>query len=229
MEFNLSQSLIEGIIISGLFFVFGIIASIWILPFFISRRLMSQNSIEIKNKLGAICQELSFFINKAPFYSFMENDISHSVFLNDKKKGGKIFVCLFGFDFKDGIVRLSLFKKISNYFKTDNVKSEYIQLINELDRLKKMRERIESIKLIHGEFLSTPLTNKITQLCLDIRAFEIEFYNPFNEEEMEKFFVRERLLTYSITPLYKIYESIFSILDIILSEKGFEVKTEKKV
>jgi hypothetical protein len=172
--------------------IFLIIAS-YLLPFLVVNKLRKNNKNLIVKKISSVIQEICEFINDMPFTnnkSFIDNLPSKNddvAFIKDKlydelliiytsKKSGSFrHIGISTINVLNQIVVLEIWGVFNKYMMVFDVDTRYKILKDEKDRLEQFRLKLESIITIYSLHVDENVISAISDLCLDIKAFEISF------------------------------------------------------
>lgn len=159
-----------------IFFILGILFSLWLIPRFTLRLMRKRNKTFLKRKLASIIRELCEFLILSPFKDKELNRENITICTNIKDHKNYFFV---------GLCPVNVFSKVSfpkmslviyDYFKELKPDDSYAELSKEYSRLKMFRTEIEKILAVHSLYLDDRLILEISDLCSDIRAQEIKIY-----------------------------------------------------
>jgi len=211
-----------------IFFILGILFSIWLIPRFTLRLMRKRNKTFLKRKLASIIRELCEFLICSPF---KDNQLNHehlSIFTNKKDIDNFCFV---------GLCPINVFSKISypkmslviyEYFKELKPDDSYLELSKEYSRLKNFRTEIEKILAVHSLYIDDKLILKISDLCSDIRAQELKYIINLEYDELLEKTNSKRNGIFGVNELPTIYEKILLLIKEISTLKYFEYQIDIK-
>ncbi len=134
-----------------------------------------------------------------------------------------------------GLVNINVFEEISyhkiklvvmDYFGKADPDSAYELLKKEKSRIEEFRLKLETIIDIHSLHIDDKTISEISEICLDIRSFELRFkYNDGVDDLIESEKI-ERQGVFGIPELAELYGKFLILLKNLLSEKNFEIEKE---
>jgi len=222
-----------NIISESVFFVVGILISIWLIPIYTIRLIRKKNKKFLINKIGAILQELCDFLSESPFRDNKILNFEMIAVFTKKSNRGKIskdykFVALCGINVLNKIVFPQMAIVIYDYYNDKNPDEKYTSISDEYNRLKKFRLEIERIIAVHSLHVDDSIIQKSSNLCFDIKALEIKFKaNLLNDELLEKL-GENRKGIFGLNELTKIYETLLYLIKDLVSLDYFELEIEKQ-
>jgi hypothetical protein len=108
-----------------------------------------------------------------------------------------------------------------------NVNERYENLKKEKARLVEFRTHIENIIGYHSLHLDEEIISEVSEICLDIRSFELVFeFNQVTEELFQKE-SKEMPGVSGVGEVAKIYEKLFEVLNRIIEKSKFTTEVRK--
>ncbi|RTY75147.1 hypothetical protein [Flavobacterium sp. LS1R10] len=230
-----------NVLVSSFFLV---IASI-LIPFLVVKKIRNKNKKLIVKKTASVIQEICEFINDMPYtnnISFIDNLPSKNddiAFIKDKLYGELLII---GTSKKSKIIRhvgissINALNKIvvleicivfSKYMETFDTDTTYKILKDERNRLEQFRLKLESIITIYSLHVDENVISVISDLCLDIKAFEIKFKDNFAIDDLIESGKTKRTGVFGIMDVADIYKKILETLEILIRNKNFETEIKK--
>jgi CRISPR/Cas system-associated endonuclease Cas3-HD len=225
-------------IIAGLIFlVLSILVSTWLIPKFTIRLIRKRNKKYSITKISALLQELCEFISESPFRDKDLNSEHISVFTKKKDLKNYRFVAICNINVFNKIVFPQMSIKIYDYYESHETNESYKLITDELNRLREFRIEIERILMVHSLHIEEDIIQKISNLCLDIKALESKYkfnleYDKLIKECREKEgtdeteIAVERNGIFGISEIPKIYENLLQLIKELISLNFFEYKIE---
>ena len=209
-----------NILAGAIFFVLGILFSIWLIPRYTLKLIKKKNITYFNKKISFIIFELCEFLNGMPKEFKVNNGSTTFKVKNEKYPDLYDFVAILNPNVLQPVApeQLSL-----NIIKTVNYytgKTRYEFVCKELARLKLLQSSIENILSTHSVNIDEELISDLSSLCLSIRTMEIKF--RFNEGHEKLTGKKEGI--FGSDQINKIYAKIINLL--LLLEKEDGVKRE---
>lgn len=216
-----------NIITGFIFFVFSVLVSIWLIPRFTVRLIKKKNKKYLIAKIGAVLQEFCEFLSESPFRDKELNFEQISVFTKKRDVMNYRFIALCGINVFNKIVYPKMTLVIYDYFKDNKPDDSYKLISDEYDRLKLFRLEIERILTVHSLHLHDDFVQKISNLCLDIKALETKYKSNLTYDELLKKTNSERNGVFGLNELSKIYENLLTLIKELISLDYFEYEIDK--
>jgi hypothetical protein len=210
-----------------IFFILSIPLAIKLIPYFTIRQLQKKNKKYILRKTSYVIQEICEYLSSMPFKDNELHKYQIAIFTSKSDLKNHRFVGLVNIDILNPIVFPKVQLVVSNHLKSLTINEGFNLLNNEKERISSFREKLERIIEVHSLHLDEAVISNISELCLDIRSFEIQFeFNFAIDDLIEKGFT-ERIGVFGIMDLAKLYEKILTLLKGLIDKKHFE--TERKL
>ena len=213
-----------NILVSGFFFILSVVASIKLVPYFTIRLIQRKNRKYIKRRTTAIVQEICRFLNNSPYRDFELHQYNLSIFTSRPEDEGYQFAGLVKINVRNEVLRLKIFIVVAEYFNKMETYQRFESLKNEYDRLVEFRQLIENILGYHSLHLDEEIISEVSEICLDIRSFELAF--EFNQTLTKLFTEKGNEMpgVSGVGEIAKIYQRLLEILNRIIERSNF--KTE---
>lgn len=208
----------NNIYASGVFFLLGIIVSIWLIPYLTIRLLRRKNIIHFRTKTTFIISELCDFLNHMP-NEIKVNDESTIFSVRNKKYPNLFdFVALLKPNVLKPIACELLRQKILTFIKNNKGEQRYNFVYGEVERLKILQSSLETILTAHSLNIDDKIISAISTLCIEIRVFVNEFrFNLISEELTGK---KDGIS--GANRIDKIYYAIIELLRLLEKENGIK-------
>ncbi len=216
-----------NIIAGTVFFILSILVSIWLIPKFTVRLIKKKNKKYLIVKIGAVLQELCDFLSEAPFRDKELNYEHISVFTRKRDLRNYRFVALCVINVFNKIVYPKMTLVIYDFYKDKQPNDSYKLISEEYDRLRLFRHEIERILTVHSLHIDDDFVQKISNLCLDIKALETRFKTNLVYDELLIETNSERNGVFGLNELPKIYENLLTLIKELISLDYFEYGIEK--
>lgn len=211
-------------IVSTIFFILSVIVAIKVIPYFTIRLIQRKNKKYIDRRTSAIVQEICRFLNRAPYRDKELHKKNLSIFTCEPGEKDYRFVGFIKINVLSDILRLKIFIIVSDYFNKLNVKEKYEALKKEYARLVEFRTHIENIIGYHSLHLDEEVISEVSEICLDIRSFELVFeFNQTTEDLFEQQ-GKEMPGVTGVGEVAEIYQKLLEVLNRIIEISKF--KTE---
>jgi hypothetical protein len=220
-------------IIAGLiFFILGIFVSIRLVPKYTVRLIRKKNIKYSIIKIGAVLQEFCDFINQSPFKDKILDFEQIAVFTKKFDSKGRIsldyrFISLCSINVFNKIIYPQMILVVYGYFKDKDPNEQYNLITSEYKRLKDFRLEIERILSVHSLHIDDIIIQKISNLCIDIKALETRFKDNIIYDGLLKSTGSEREGIFGLNELPKIYESLLYLIEELISLEYFEYEIKK--
>lgn len=202
----------------GIYFLSGILVSIWLIPKFTIRLLRRKNIIHFRTKLTFVISELCDFLNHMP-NEIKVNDDSTTFLVRNKK-----FPDLFDFV---ALLKPNVLKPVASEQLKVNIltcitkyagEERYNFVKGEVERLKTLQNSLENILTAHSLNIDDKIISIISTLCIEIRMIVNEFrFNAVSEE-----LTGEKEGISGANRLDKIYDIIIQLLRLLEKENGIK-------
>lgn len=206
----------------SIYFVLGILVSIWLIPIFTLRLIKRKNKRFLRTKISyAISTICAFFNHMAPEYR-VNDEICFIKCKNLKYPEINDFVAMLKPNlFKPAAVEqlyVNILKSV-----TENKSIDRFELMqDELKRIKELRESLEELTGIHSNTIEDEIINQISQLCLEIRI--VEKNNSYNITHEELTGEKEGI--HGLGKLKDVYEKAFELLKSLVAQPEFSRQIE---
>lgn len=210
-----------NIFTGGIFFILGLIFSLWLIPKFTIRQLKQKNINHFRTKIAFIISEFCDFLNQVPNEIQLDNDDMTKFLVRNKKYPDLFdFVALL----KPNVLAPQAAEKLKLNILTcltEYSGNERYNLVNaEVKRLTTLQNSLENILAAHSLIMDDKIISSISTLCIEIRIMVNEFrYNEMCEELMG-----EKEVVFGAKRLIQIYDIIIELLRSL--EKENEIKRE---
>jgi hypothetical protein len=214
-------------LVSSIFFLLSIIVAITLIPFFTVKYLKKRNKKYITRKKSSVIQEICEFINYSP-YKDSELD-SESLSISTSKNNLKTlqFIGICKINVLNPIHNLKIFLVITKHFEKMEIEDSFQLLQQEKTRISKFREIIERVIEVHSLHLDDDIISEISDLCLDIRSFDIYFKTNHAIDDLIESGYTNRKGIFGANDLAKLYQKILELLIKLLNEKEFDYEIRK--
>ena len=216
-----------GILTNSIFFILSIPVAIRVIPFFTIRQLNRKNKRFIVKKISSVIQETCEFITCSPFKEKELNREQISICTSKNPIKDHRFIALVNINVFDKRSFPKIFLVVGKYFEKLTPDKSLEILETEQKRLKEFRLKLEEIISIHSLHVDNNLISQVSNLCLDIRSFELKMdYNYAIDDLIEKGLTK-RTGVFGVTELGDLYRKTISLLKDLINEKYFEVEITK--
>lgn len=205
--------------------IFLVIAS-FLLPVLFVRKLKIKNKKYIVKKTSSIIQEICEFINKLPFKD--DELINEWLFISTTKKDLKNlqFVGLSKINVLNPIVFPKMILVTHDYFKGFDVETSFENIKEDKKKLELFRLKLESIISIYSLYIDEKVISEISDICLDIKAFDIKFEINYGIDDLIESGDAHREFVSGIIEISRIYEKILRTLKILIDNNNFETEVK---
>lgn len=217
-----------NIIAGFIFFVVGIIVSIWLIPKFTIRLIKRKNKSFSIIKISAVIEELCEFLSDSPYQDPILNSERISIYTkkNDLKNSRLVALC--GINVFSKVVYPKMLLVIYEFYNSKNPNDSYKLISEEYSRLKLFRLEIERIIAVHSLNLDDDIIQKISILCFDIKALETKYKFNLLYDELLESTNTERDGIFGLNELPKVYERILLLIKELISLDYFQYEISKK-
>lgn len=212
-------------VLSGtIFFVLGIVFTIWIVPKLSFKFLRKKDKALIIRKLSSIIQELCELLIDTPFKDKGLNYSQISVFTSKKEIKNYRFVALCPINVFSKLVYAKMTLVIYEYFKKFDPDKAYIELQKEYARLKAFQVQLEKILTSHSKYIDQSILLKISDICSEIRTYEIDYSMNITYDDLLNKTNSKRDGVFGLNGIPNIYEKVLYLIKEIIELKFFEYK-----
>lgn len=202
----------------SVYFILGILISIWLIPKFTIRLLKRKNINHFRTKITFIISELCYFLNSMP-QEFKMNEDSTTFLVKNKKYTDLFdFVALLKPNIFKPVapeqLKVNILTTIKDYSGTK--RHDFVK--RELDKLKSLKDSLEDILSSHSLNIDDKIISTISSLCIEIRLMINEF--RFNSTHEELTGEKEGLS--GSNRIDKIYDMIIELLGLLENEDGIK-------
>lgn len=216
-----------NVIVSAIFFIFSVLVSIKVIPYYTIKLIQKKNKGYIERRTIALVHEICILLNRAPFKDQELNRHNLSLFTSGNGSGYYRFAGCVRINVLSEILRLKMFGVVNQYFNGFDVELRYEALQKESIRLTEFRNHIENIIGIHSLHLDEDIISSISEICLDIRSFDLDFeFNKTLQELFPKDGDKEIPGVSGIGEVARIYQKLLEVLNSIIVKSKF--RTELK-
>jgi hypothetical protein len=215
-----------NVLVSSIFFILSIPLAIKFIPIYTIRQLNKKNKKFIARKISYVIQELCEYLNYSPYSDKELYKEKISIFTTKKDLKNYRFV---------GLLKINVFNKVNypkiilmivEHFKKLPIDEQFELIKKEKERVKDLREKLEKTIEIHSLHLNEKMISEISDLCLDIRSFEIKFKANFGIDDLIEKGIAERKGVFGILEIAKLNERFAVLLKELIQEKYFETEIE---
>lgn len=214
-------------LVSSIFFIIGFPVALKLIPNYTVNRLKKKNKNYINRKISSVIQETCDFILSSPFKDKDLNRESLSVFSDPKDLKHHRFIGLSNINIFNPIVFPKIKIVIIESLKKQQPDDALGILEKEKIRLSEYRNRVESILDIHSMHVDDETLSEISNLCLEVRSFELKFKYNYSMDDLIESGKTERIDVWGISELSKIYEQILELLKVLLGSDKFKIEIDK--
>lgn len=216
-----------NMIVSSLFFILSIPLAIKFIPYFTIRLLKKKNKKYILRKNSAVIQEICEYLNKSPFKDEELSKEQLSIFTPKHDLKNHRFVGLLNINVFNEIVFPKSILTVTKQLQKLPTNEGFELLRKEKERISNLRDRLERIIEVHSLHIDELTISHISEVCLDIRSFEIKFeFNHSLDDLIEKG-KTDRIGVFGILEIAELYERILKLLKTLISTKDFEIEIKK--
>lgn len=202
----------------SIYFLLGIIVSIWLIPRFTIRLLKRKNIIHFRTKITFVISELCDFLNHMPKEIKVNEDSTKFLVKNKTYSDIFDFVAIL----KPNVLKPGAQKQLMVNILTCVTKytgeDRYNFVYGEVERLKPLQYSLENILTAHSLNIDDKTISTISTLCIEIRLIVNDF--RFNATIEELTGAKEGIS--GANRLEKIYEIIIQLLRLLEKENGIK-------
>ncbi|MEP2669024.1 MAG: hypothetical protein ABJH04_08515 [Cyclobacteriaceae bacterium] len=205
----------------SVYFVLGILVSIWLIPKYTLKLVRKRNKKYLKQKISFAISEICNFFNKMPS-EFKVNENTSAIYCTNLKYSEyNDFVAILNPNLLQPAAIEETYVRILNTARNSESIDRYELMKDEMERLQKLRISLENITGTHSSGLEDLIINEISQLCLEIRVLEnMSDFNRVHEE-----LTGEKEGIHGLSNLKKVYENAYELLLKLITQKGFFYKS----
>jgi hypothetical protein len=215
-----------NVLVSSIFFILSIPLAIKFIPIYTIRQLNKKNKKFIARKISYVIQELCEYLNYSPYSDKELYKEKISIFTTKKDLKNYRFVGLLKINVFNKVNYPKIFLMIVEHFKKLPIDEQFDLIKKEKERVKDLREKLEKTIEIHSLHLNEKMISEISDLCLDIRSFEIKFKANFGIDDLIEKGIAERKGVFGILEIAKLNERFAVLLKELIQEKYFETEIE---
>jgi len=222
-----SSDFLLNVLVSSFFFLLSIPVSIKLIPYFTIKELRKKNKKYIVRKISSVIQEICEYLNSLPFKDNVLNHDQLVISTTKKDMKNHRFVGLININVFNPVSFPKIVVVICEHFKSLDIESSFQLLKTERQRLGVFRLKLESIIDVHSLHIDDKTLSEISDICLDIRSFEIKFeYNNTIDDLIENG-KAVRPGVFGVMDFAKINKRILDLLKKLLNDKCFEYEINK--
>lgn len=227
MEFDWNSFWINSIV-SLIFLLLSVLISIILIPHFTVRLLKRKRKKYIISKLSYIILEFCEFVESSSFKD--DNITAERLIISTSKNDLKShkFIGIINFNILNELNHLLVRKEILNYSKTLRPEDGMEFMKMEKIKLDKFRAKLESIIGFHSLDIDEEIISDVSQLCLDIRAFEYRYNSNFSIDDLIESGKAERTYVFGFNEIAEIYRLILDLFKKLISLQMIEVVVKKR-
>jgi hypothetical protein len=215
-----------NIIAGFIFFILSILLSIWLIPKYTVRLIKGKNKKFLINKISAVLQELCEFLSLAPYRDKILNYELIAIYTKKSDIKNFRFVALCCVNVFSRLIYPQLILVIYDFYKGLKPNDSYKLISEEFNRLKNFRLEIERILAVHSLHIDDTIIHKISDLCLEIKAFETSYKVNLDYDELLEKTNTEREGIMGLNDLPKIYTNLLHLIKDLITLDYFEYKIE---
>lgn len=201
--------------------------AIKLIPYFTIKELRKKNKKYIVRKISSVIQEICEYLNCLPFKDKVLNHDQLSIFTTKKDLKNYRFVGLVNINVFNPVSFPKISLVISDHFERLDIENSFELLKIERQRLEVFRLKLESIIDVHSLHIADKTLSEISDLCLDIRTFELRFeYNNAIADLIESG-KAVRSGVFGVMDFALINKRILHLLKNLLNNKCFEFEISK--
>ena len=213
-------------LVSSIFFIIGFPVALRLIPYYTIKRLKRRNANYINRKISSVLQETCDFILSSPFKDKDLNKEQISIFTDPKDLKNYRFIGLSNINVYNPTVFPKIVIVVIESLQGKDPDSALKVLESEKTRLSEFRSRLESIIDIHSMHVDDETISKISNLCLEIRSFELKFKYNYSIDDLIESGKTVRTGVFGISELSKINKLILKLLKELLDNGNFEIETD---
>jgi hypothetical protein len=215
-----------NIFVSSIFFILSIPLALKFIPYFTIKQLNKKNKKFIVRKLAYVVQEICEYINYIPFKNEKLNSQKVAIYTTKRDLKNHRFVGLININVFNEIVFPQTILITHEHFDKLSIDEGFDLIKKEKKKIKNFREKLEKIIEIHSLHLNDITISEISELCLDIRSFEIQFEINFSIDDLIEKGQAKRVGVFGKLELAKLNEKILRLLKKLIEKKHFDIEIE---
>jgi hypothetical protein len=215
-------------IVGLIFFILSIPLAIKLIPYFIIRQLRKKNKKYILRKTSYVIQEICEYLSSMPFKDEVLHEFQVAIFTNKRDIQFHRFVGLLNINVFNPIVFPKIQIVVSDHLKKLSTNERFELLRREKERITIFREKLERIIEVHSLNIDESIISNISELCLDIRSFEINFEINFAIDDLIEKGLTNRTGVFGTMDLAKLYEKTMLLTKELIDLKHFEIEINLK-
>ena len=216
-----------NVLLSSFFFLLSIPVAIKLIPYFTIKELRKKNKKYIVRKISSVIQEICEYLNSLPFKDNVLNHDQLVIFTTKKDLKNHCFVGLININVFNPVSFPKITLVICDHFERLEIESSFELLKSERQRLEAFRLKLESIIDVHSLHIDDETLSEISDLCLDIRSFELRFEYNYGIDDLIESGKAVRTGVFGVIEFAKINERILHLLKNLLNDKSFEFEISK--
>ncbi|MDB5272492.1 MAG: hypothetical protein JWO58_859 [Chitinophagaceae bacterium] len=218
-----------NILVGLIFLMISIPIAIKVIPYYILKLIKARNKKYIVRKLSYLMMEICEYLNESPYEDEELNQEELAISTSKQDLKTYRFINLVDLNVFNQMVRLKIHPVILDHYTKLNPDESFQQLIAERDRLRSFRTLLENIIDIPALYPGDEILSEVSELCLDIRSFEISFKYNNSMEDLLLSDLAKRNHHLEIGELADIYKKIIHVLHKLLEQNYFEVEITKNI
>ncbi|NRT11974.1 hypothetical protein [Flavobacterium sp. 14A] len=222
------ESFYMNALVSSIFLIISIILSIIVIPHFTLKLLKKRRKKFMSTKISYIIQELCEFIEKTPFKNKELTSQQLIIYTTKKDIKNHRFIGIIDLNILQEITRLEVRKLVLNSIDNLSPDDAFTLITAEKIRIDILKNRLETIISFHSLDIDEEIIAEVSQLCIEIRAFEIKYrYNNSMDDLIEKGLIK-RTAVHGNIEISDIYKLIIDLFAKLLTLKIIDVRIEDK-
>lgn len=205
-----------------IYFILGILASVWLIPIFTIRLIRKKNKPFLRTKISYAISSICNFFNHMPHEYRVNNEKSIITCINPKYPEVNDFVALLKPNLFKPIAPEQLYVNILKSITENESIDRYELMQDELKRIKELRESLEELTGLHSSTIEEKIINEISQLCLEIRIVE----KNSEGNKIHESLTGEKEGIHGLTQMKDVYEKSFILLSNLVQQPGFSFSVE---
>ena len=200
----------------SIYFILGLLCSIWLIPKFTVRLLKRKNIIHFRTKITFIISEICEFLNNMPKEFKVGNESTTFLVQNSKFSDLNDFVALLNPNVLKPAAPEQLKVNILTTLQKYKGEERHNLMKGEIERLKILQSSFENILTSHSLNIDDKLISSLSSLSIEIRRIANEF--RFNDDSEKLTGKKEGI--HGSDRLDKIYDKIINLLRLLEKENG---------
>ncbi|WP_111309767.1 hypothetical protein [Confluentibacter sediminis] len=212
------DSFLINIYAGSIYFVLGILFSIWLIPKFTIRLLKQKNIIHFRTKITFIISELCDFLNHMPKKFKINNESTTFLVRNSNYPDLYDFVALLNQNIMKPAAPEQLKVNILTTIQKYSGEERFNFVNGEVERLRSLQDTLENILTSHSLNIDDKIISTLSTLCIEIRKVVTEFrFNNVCEK-----LTGEKEGIHGSNRIDKIYDKIINLLWLLEKENGIK-------